>query len=141
VYHNVILYNSGSTLHCCGHWMALLAVKSILHNSYLQFGMFRRRKLPLRQSKHMGSCADNSFAVTFYLPDEGRSRTSRRAANVKSVPALKRSTWRRRTTTWCWESKKSWLNLLSGVSVSHRSRREDSPRVEFGSLKTFVEIE
>ena len=71
--------------------MVLLADKSILHGSYLKMRRFRCRKLPSRQSKHMGSCAGKSFAMTFYSPDEGRSRTSHRSvrreisSNLKAV--------------------------------------------------------
>lgn len=46
---------------------------------------FKRRKLPVRQSKRMGSYADNSFATTSYSLDEGRSQTSRRSIHRRKL--------------------------------------------------------
>jgi len=54
---------------------------------------FKRRKLPVHQSKRMGSYVGNSFATTSYLLGEARSRMNRRSEG-RRLAALNESTQR-----------------------------------------------
>lgn len=79
----------------------VVVTASLLHDPNFKITKFKHRKLPVRQSKHRGSCVGRSCATTSCLLGEGRLHTNRRSVVHISDLTLHQSRQkeRRRTTT------------------------------------------